>query len=75
MKPSRLRDEAGTKAETSEQNTSRLSDEDALCQSTQIKYLTFKGWEDTSRLRDEKKPHAGEVRRAQGAEQTMAIGN
>jgi len=29
----------------------------------------------TSRLRDEKKPHAEEVRRAQGAEQTRVIGN
>ena len=29
----------------------------------------------TSRLRDEMKPHAGEVRRAQGAEQTRVIGN
>ena len=28
MKPSRLSDEAGTKAETSEQNTSRLSEEE-----------------------------------------------
>ncbi len=35
-----------------------------LCPSTQMKYLTFKGWEESSRLRDEMTPHAGEVRRA-----------
>ena len=47
--------------------TSRGSDEDSTYADT-IKT-------NASRLRDEKKPHAGEVRRAQGAEQTRVIGN
>ncbi len=60
-------DEAGTKAETSEQNTSRLSEEEGP-------YAKARKY-NTSRLRNEMKPHAGEVRRAQGAEQTRVIGN
>ena len=67
MKTSRARDEAGTKAKTSEQNNSHLRDEEGP-------YAKARQ-ENTTRLRDEKKPHAGEVRRAQGAEQTIAIGN